>query len=146
MWTLIASLYIGNVMLLVLNLPLAGVWARIMLVPRPLLFGGILVLASLGAYTLNRSMLDLVLLYVVGAVGCAMRVYDFPLVPAVLGLILGPLSEQHFRRAMAISEGNLFVFVSRPLSATLLALAVVIMFGPRLLRRWAADGVTPATG
>jgi putative tricarboxylic transport membrane protein len=91
-------------------------------------------------------MLDLVLLYVVGAVGCAMRVYDFPLVPAVLGLILGPLSEQHFRRAMAISEGNLFVFVSRPLSATLLALAVVIMFGPRLLRRWAADGVTPATG
>jgi putative tricarboxylic transport membrane protein len=145
-WTLIASLYIGNVMLLVLNLPLAGVWARIMLVPRPLLFGGILVLASLGAYTLNRSMLDLVLLYVVGAVGCAMRVYDFPLVPAVLGLILGPLSEQHFRRAMAISEGNLFVFVSRPLSATLLALAVVIMFGPRLLRRWAADGVTPATG
>ena len=145
-WTLIASLYIGNVMLLVLNLPLAGVWARIMLVPRPLLFGGILVLASLGAYTLNRSMLDLVLLYVVGAVGCAMRVYDFPLVPAVLGLILGPLSEQHFRRAMAISEGNLFVFVSRPLSATLLALAVAIMFGPRLLRRWAADGVTPATG
>ena len=145
-WTLIASLYIGNVMLLVLNLPLAGVWARIMLVPRPLLFGGIFVLASLGAYTLNRSMLDLVLLYVVGAVGCAMRVYDFPLVPAVLGLILGPLSEQHFRRAMAISEGNLFVFVSRPLSATLLALAVVIMFGPRLLRRWAADGVTPATG
>ena len=56
-WTLIASLYIGNVMLLILNLPLAGVWARVMLVPRPLLFGGILVLASLGAYTLNRSML-----------------------------------------------------------------------------------------
>ena len=63
-WTLIASLYIGNVMLLVLNLPLAGVWARVMLVPRPLLFGGILVLASLGAYSLNRSLLDLVLLYV----------------------------------------------------------------------------------
>ena len=66
-WTLIASLYIGNVMLLVLNLPLVGVWARVMLVPRPLLFGGILVLASLGAYSLNRSMLDLVLLYAVGA-------------------------------------------------------------------------------
>ena len=107
MWTLIASLYIGNVMLLVLNLPLAGVWARVMLVPRPLLFGGILVLASLGAYSLNRSMLDLVLLYVVGAVGCAMRIYDVPLVPAVLGLILGPLSEQQFRRALAISGGDL---------------------------------------
>ena len=102
-WTLIASLYIGNVMLLVLNLPLVGVWARVMLVPRPLLFGGILVLASLGAYSLNRSILDLVILYAVGAVGCVMRVYDFPLAPAVLGLVLGPLSEQQFRRALAIS-------------------------------------------
>jgi putative tricarboxylic transport membrane protein len=95
---------------------------------------------------LNRSMLDLVLLYVVGAVGCAMRVYDFPLVPAVLGLILGPLSEQHFRRAMAISEGNLSVFASRPLSATLLVLAVVMMLGPKLLRRWTAGEVTAAVG
>ncbi|HEY5617472.1 MAG TPA: tripartite tricarboxylate transporter permease [Vicinamibacterales bacterium] len=145
-WTLIASLYIGNVMLLVLNLPLAGVWARIMLVPRPLLFGGILVLASLGAYTLNRSMLDLVLMYAVGAVGCAMRVYDFPLVPAVLGLILGPLSEQHFRRAMAISEGDPLVFVGRPLSAALLGLAVVVMLGPWLLRRWAGVDAKPAVG
>ncbi len=134
-WTLIASLYIGNVMLLILNLPLAGVWARVMLVPRPLLFGGILVLASLGAYTLNRSMLDLFLLYLVGAVGCAMRVKAFPLVPAVLGLILGPLSEQHFRRAMAISEGDPSVFFTRPLSAVLLLVAALTLFGPMLLRR-----------
>jgi putative tricarboxylic transport membrane protein len=139
-WTLIASLYIGNVMLLVLNLPLAGVWARVLLLPRPLLFGGILVLASLGTYTLNRSMLDLVLLYLAGAVGCAMRVFDFPLVPAVLGLILGPLSEQHFRRAMAISEGDPSVFVTRPLSVLLLALAVIVMLGPLLWKRW-----TPST-
>src|SRR5688572_7801067 len=131
-WTLIASLYIGNLMLLVLNLPLAGLWARVMLVPRPLLFGGVAVLASLGAYSLNRSMLDLVLLYVVGAVGCAMRVYDFPLVPAVLGLILGPLSEQHFRRAMAISAGDPSVFVRRPLSAVLLLGALVILIAPQL--------------
>ena len=135
-WTLIASLYIGNVMLLILNLPLAGVWARVMLVPRPLLFGGILVLASLGAYTLNRSMLDLVLLYLVGAIGCAMRVRDFPLVPAVLGLILGPLSEQHFRRAMAISEGDPSVFLTRPLSAVLLVVAALVLLGPRLLKKW----------
>ena len=133
-WTLIASLYIGNVMLLILNLPLAGVWARVMLVPRPLLFGGILVLASLGAYTLNRSMLD-PYLYGVGAIGCTMRVYEFPLVPAVLGLILGPLSEQHFRRAMAISENDPSVFFARPLSAVLLVVAAVILLGPRLLRR-----------
>jgi putative tricarboxylic transport membrane protein len=134
-WTLIASLYIGNVMLLVLNLPLAGVWARVMLVPRPLLFGGVLVLASLGAYSLNRSMLDLGLLYGVGAVGCAMRIYDFPLAPAVLGLVLGPLSEQQFRRALAISEGDLSVFVTRPICATLLAVAAAVLAGPWLLKR-----------
>jgi putative tricarboxylic transport membrane protein len=143
-WTLIASLYIGNVMLLVLNLPLVGVWARVMLVPRPLLFGGILVLASLGAYSLNRSMLDLVILYSVGAIGCVMRVYEVPLVPAVLGLVLGPLSEQQFRRAVAISEGDVTVFVTRPISAVLLALAVTVLLGPRLLKRWLVLDARPA--
>ena len=123
-------------MLLVLNLPLASVWARVMLVPRNLLFGGILVLASVGAYSLNRSVLDLVLLYAVGAVGCTMRVFDIPLVPAVLGLILGPLSEQQFRRAVAISGGDLSVFVTRPICATLLVLACAVLAGPYLLRRW----------
>jgi putative tricarboxylic transport membrane protein len=135
-WTLIASLYIGNAMLLVLNLPLVGVWARVMLVPRPLLFGGVLVLASLGAYSLNRSILDLGLLYVVGAIGCLMRVYDFPLVPAVLGLVLGPMAEQQFRRAMAISEGDLSVFVTRPIAATLLVSAAAVLAGPWLVKRW----------
>jgi putative tricarboxylic transport membrane protein len=139
-WTLIASLFIGNAMLLVLNLPLAPLWARIMLVPRPLLFGGVLVLASVGAYSLNRSMLDVGLLYIVGLVGLAMRIGGFPLVPAVLGLVLGPMSEQHFRRAVAISEGDLGVFLSRPLAAVLLALAVATLIAPPLVRlaarRW----------
>jgi putative tricarboxylic transport membrane protein len=143
-WTLIASLYIGNVMLLVLNLPLAGVWARLMLLPRPLLFGGIFVLASVGAYTLNRSMLDLALLYVVGGVGCVMRIYHFPLVPAVLGLILGPLSEQHFRRAVAISEGSLAIFFTRPLAAALLAAAGVVLLGPWMLSRWQRKAAPPS--
>jgi putative tricarboxylic transport membrane protein len=143
-WTLIASLYIGNVMLLVLNLPLAGVWARVMLVPRPLLFGGVLVLASIGAYSLNRSMLDLGLLYVVGGVGLTMRIFDFPLVPAVLGLVLGPLSEQQFRRAVAISEGDWSVFVTRPIAAGLLAAAVLVLLGPWLVRRWSQRAQPPA--
>jgi putative tricarboxylic transport membrane protein len=134
-WTLVASLYIGNVMLLVLNLPLVGLWARVMLVPRPLLFGGVLVLASLGAYSLNRSIIDLVLLFVVGAVGCAMRVFEIPLVPAVLGLVLGPLAELQFRRALAISEGDLTVFVTRPISMVLLVIAVVALAAPSLFHR-----------
>jgi putative tricarboxylic transport membrane protein len=137
-WTLVASLYIGNVMLLVLNLPLVSLWARVMLVPRPLLFGGVLVLASLGAYSLNRSLIDLVLLFVVGAVGCAMRVYEIPLVPAVLGLVLGPLAELQFRRALAISEGHLSVFVTRPISIALLVIAATALLVPALFRRPAA--------
>jgi putative tricarboxylic transport membrane protein len=143
-WTLIARLYIGNVMLLVLNLPLAGVWARVMLVPRPLLFAGVLVLASLGAYSLNRSLLDLGLLYVVGGVGCLMRIYDFPLPPAVLGLVLGPLAEQQFRRALAISEGDYSVFLTRPITATLLAAAAVVLAGPWAWHRWRARAARTA--
>src|SRR5262245_41664187 len=134
-WTLVASLYVGNVMLLVLNLPLVGVWARVMLVPRPLLFAGVLVLASLGAYSLNRSMIDLTLLYLVGGVGWLMRVYDVPLVPAVLGLVLGPLAELQFRRAIAISEGDLSVFVTRPISLAFLLVAVATLVGPWVVRR-----------
>jgi putative tricarboxylic transport membrane protein len=133
-WTLIASLYIGNVMLLVLNLPLAGVWARVMLVPRPLLFGGILVLASLGTYSLNSSMLDVVLLFATGVVGCAMRVHDVPLVPAVLGLVLGPLAELQFRRALAISEGDASVFLTRPLCAALLAVSAAALVLPAVFK------------
>jgi putative tricarboxylic transport membrane protein len=123
------------VMLLVLNLPLAGVWARVMLVPRPLLFAGILVLASVGAYSLNRSLLDLALLYGVGAIGCAMRIHDVPLAPAVLGLILGPMSEQQFRRALAISEGDPTVFVTRPICALLLFAAFCVLAAPFVFRR-----------
>jgi len=135
-WTLIASLLIGNVMLLVLNLPLVGIWARVMLLPRPLLFGVVLVLASLGVYSLNRSALDVGLLYAVGALGLTMRVLDVPLVPAVLGLVLGPMAEQQFRRAVAISEGDLSVFVTRPISAALLAAAALALLAPPLLKRW----------
>ncbi|MCC7178284.1 MAG: tripartite tricarboxylate transporter permease [Acidobacteria bacterium] len=134
-WTLIASLYIGNAMLLVLNLPLAPLWARVMLVPRSLLFGSILVLASVGAYSLNRSLLDVAILYTVGAIGWGMRRLDIPLVPAVLGLILGPLAEQQFRRAVAISEGDYAVFLARPISAALLIAAAAVFVLPLWLRR-----------
>jgi putative tricarboxylic transport membrane protein len=142
-WTLIASLYIGNVLLLALNLPLAPLWARVMLIPRSLLFGGILVLASVGAYSLNRSLLDLALLYAVGAVGWGMRVYDIPLVPAVMGLVLGPLAELQFRRTLAISQGDVSVFVTRPVCALLLLSSVAVLFGSRLLRSKGTSDASP---
>jgi putative tricarboxylic transport membrane protein len=130
LWTMIASLYIGNVMLLALNLPLVGLWARVLLLPKPFLFGGVIVLATVGAFSLSGSILDVAVVYIVGAAGCWMRLHRFPMAPAVLGLILGPLAEQQFRRALAIGEGSLFVFFDRPLSAILLAAAGAIVLVP----------------
>ena len=105
-WGMIASLYIGNVLLLVLNLPMAGVWVKLLAIPRPWLYAGILVFATLGAYTLNNNVVDLVILWVIGLLGFGMRVLDVPVAPCVVGLILGPLAEQQFRRALAISQGD----------------------------------------
>jgi putative tricarboxylic transport membrane protein len=116
-WSLIASLYIGNVMLLVLNLPLVGLWVKILKVPEPLLYAGILVFATIGTYGISRSVVDLLLLYAMGALGYLMRRFDFPTAPVIIGMILGPLAEQEFRRAMTISQGDLTIFLTRPLSA-----------------------------
>jgi putative tricarboxylic transport membrane protein len=129
-WGLIASLYIGNVMLLVLNLPLAGIWVRLLAIPRPYLYAGILVFASLGVYSLHGSVFDLGILYVIGALGYAMRCAEIPVAPAIIGLILGPLAEQQFRRAVAISQGDLTVFFTRPISATILAAALAALVLP----------------
>ena len=92
-WGLIASMYVGNVLLLILNLPLIGLWVRVLKIPRPLLYAGILVFATLGAYSLHQSVVDLVTLYVFGLLGFLMRRFGFPVAPAVIGLILGPLAE-----------------------------------------------------
>ena len=120
-WGLIASLYIGNVMLLVLNLPLVGIWVRLLLIPRPWLYGGIMVFGIVGVYGLGASELDLALMVLVGLAGYAMRVYDFPIAPALLGMILGPMAETQLRRALAIGQGSPWTLVESPLSATLLA-------------------------
>jgi putative tricarboxylic transport membrane protein len=137
-WGLIASLYLANAMLLVLNLPLAGLWVRLLATPRALLYAGILVLATVGAYSVNRSTVDLVLLSLIGAAGYVMRRTHVPLAPAIMGLILGPLAEQQCRRALAISQGDPLVFFERPGSATLLFVAMALLVGPyvvKLVRR-----------
>ena len=133
-WGLIASLYIGNAMLLVLNLPLAGVWVRLLAIPRPLLYAGILVFAGLGTYGLNNSVVDLVVLYGLGVLGFVMRRFDVPVAPAVVGVILGPVAEQHFRRALQIAQGDYTTFVTRPISATILALAALGLVAPMAVR------------
>jgi putative tricarboxylic transport membrane protein len=134
-WGLIASLYIGNVILLVLNLPLIGLWVRVLSIPRPQLYAAILVFATLGAYSLHQSWIDLLTLYVFGLLGFAMRRWDIPVGPAVIGLILGPLAETQFRRALSISQGDPSVFVTQPISAVLLALTALILVVPWIYRR-----------
>lgn len=136
-WTLIASLYIGNVMLLVLNLPLVGLWVKILKIPQPLLYGGILVFATIGTYGISRSVVDLILLYIVGFIGFLMRRFDFPTSPVIIGMILGPMAEQEFRRAMTISGGDMMIFLQKPISLALLVVAAIALIGPKL---WALRG------
>ena len=135
-WTLIASLFIGNTMLLVLNLPLVGVWVKLLKIPRPYLYAGILMFASLGSYAVNADPLDLVLLLVIGLLGFAMRRFGWPVAPAVIGLILGPVAETNLRRALAISDGDLSALVSSPFSVVVLLVAVLAVVGPPVLRRF----------
>jgi putative tricarboxylic transport membrane protein len=137
-WGLIASLYIGNVILLILNLPLVGMWVKLLAIPRPLLYAGILIFATLGAYGLRNSWFDLLLLYVIGLVGFLMRRYDIPVAPVIVGMILGPLAEQQFRRALAISQGDMTVFISHPISATVFAITALVLIVPPVWRRVAA--------
>ena len=132
-WGLIASLYIGNVLLLVLNLPMAGVWVKLLSIPRPWLYAGILVFATMGAYTLNNNVIDLVVLWIIGFIGFGMRVMNVPVAPCIVGLILGPLAEQQFRRALTISQGDPSVFVTQPISLALLSIAVLILIVPVLM-------------
>ena len=141
-WGLIASLYVGNVLLLVLNLPLIGLWVKVLAIPKPGLYAGILVFATLGAYSLHQSVVDLVTLLVFGLMGFTMRRFGFPVAPAVIGLILGPLAESQFRRALSISQGDLSVFVTQPISASLLALTALLIVGPYLWRKLRGGGTT----
>jgi len=134
-WALIASLYVGNVLLLVLNLPLIGIWVKVLAIPKPLLYGGILVFATLGAYSLHQSVVDLATLYVFGLLGFVMRRWGFPVAPAVIGLILGPLAESQLRRALSISQGDVSVFFTQPIAAAMLVLAAGMLAVPWLLRR-----------
>ncbi|WP_432179105.1 tripartite tricarboxylate transporter permease [Streptomyces sp. NBC_00063] len=142
-WTLIASLYIGNVVLLALNLPMIPLWVKLLKIERPLLTAGILLFASLGVYALSQNQFDLGIALAFGLLGFLMRRTGYPVAPLVLGAVLGPLTETQFRRALTLAEGDWTVFVTRPLSAAILAVAALALIGPllmRLVRKPAPDG------
>jgi len=134
-WGLIASLYIGNLMLLILNLPLVGLWVRLLYIPKPQLYAGILIFAMVGIWGVSGSVFDLGLMAALGVVSYAMRVYGFPIPPLLIGLILAPLAENQLRTAMAAGQGNLAVLVHSPVSIVFLSLALLFLFAPVVLRR-----------
>ncbi|KQY82483.1 tripartite tricarboxylate transporter permease [Pelomonas sp. Root1444] len=133
-WALIASLYIGNVMLLVLNLPLVGLWVKLLKIPKPQLYAGILIFATVGVYGMRQSAFDLYVMLALGLMGVAMRRFDFPTAPVVVGMILGPLAEAQMRNALSIGSGHWGVFVERPLSMGLLVLLAAVLLLPRVWR------------
>ncbi|WP_116046374.1 tripartite tricarboxylate transporter permease [Amycolatopsis palatopharyngis] len=134
-WTLIASLFVGLALLLVINLPLAPLWAKLLRIPRPYLYAGILFFASVGAYAVGGEVIDLLLLFLVGLLGFAMRRYGLPVLPAVIGVILGPAAELQMRRALQISDGELIGLVNSPMALVVYAIIAVILAWP-LVRRF----------
>jgi len=134
-WGLIASMYLGNLMLLVLNLPGAPLFASVLRLPYPVIATGILGISLAGVYSLQNSMFDVWIAIAFGAVGYLMKRYDYPAAPFVLALVLGPLLEIALRQSLTISHGSLAIFVQRPGSVVLLALAGLMLFGPALTRR-----------
>jgi putative tricarboxylic transport membrane protein len=133
-WGLIASLFIANAMLLVLNLPLVGLWVRLLAIPQPWLYAGILVFATMGTIAAKPSVVELSMLAAFGVLGFLMRRFDYPIAPVVVGLILGPVAEAQLRRALQISLGDPMVLVQSPMSATLLAVAFIALIAPFVLR------------
>jgi putative tricarboxylic transport membrane protein len=140
-WALIASLYIGNVMLLVLNLPMIGLWVKLLKVPKAQLYAGILIFATVGTYGMRQSAFDLLLLYGVGVLGLIMRRFNFPTAPVIVGMILGPLAEAQLRNAMSIGEGSAMVFLQRPMSVTLLVVIAAVLVLPRVFKRFSRKNI-----
>jgi putative tricarboxylic transport membrane protein len=126
-WGLIASMWVGNLMLLVLNLPLIGIWVKMISVPYHLLYPMILVFCSIGVYSLSNTVFDVYLMVVFGGLGYAFKKLDCEPAPLLLGFILGPMMEEYLRRALLIAKGDATVLITRPISATMLVLAACLL-------------------
>ena len=133
-WTLIASLFIGNALLLILNLPLVRVWVQLLRIPRPYLFAGIVTFALMGSYAVKTSIFDVQVAIAIGIVGFLFRRFGMPITPLILGLILGPNLELQFRRALQISGGDYGTLIASPLSKVLYIVLFIALFTPVIAR------------
>jgi putative tricarboxylic transport membrane protein len=126
-WGLVASMYVGNVMLVLLNLPLIGIWVQLLKIPYRILMPLILLFCLIGAYSLNNSVFEVSLMIIFGAVGYLMRKFGFEAAPLVLAFIMGPLLEQNLRQSLLISGGSFAIFITRPISCVTLAIALLLL-------------------
>jgi TctA family transporter len=126
-WGLVASMVIGNIMLVIINLPLVGVWVKLLKIPYYILFPSIVVFCCVGAYTVSDTTTDLLILAGFGFAGIVLTALNFQFIPLLLGFILGPLAEENLRRAMAIAKGDPMVFLNRPISLVLLILTAGLL-------------------
>ncbi|HVI18136.1 MAG TPA: tripartite tricarboxylate transporter permease, partial [Gaiellales bacterium] len=129
-WALIASLFIGNLMLLLLNLPLAPAWAKLLQIPRPYLYAGIIFFASMGAYAVNAQPLDLLLLLLLGLLGFAMRRFGLPVLPLIIGVILGPIAERQARMSLQLSNGDASGLIGGPVAFVIYAAILLMIAWP----------------
>ena len=133
-WALIASLFIGNLLLVMINLPLAPAWARLLQIPRPYLYAGIVFFATLGAYSVNLQTFDLGILLVLGLLGFAMRRYGLPVLPLILGVILGPRLEDQLRKSLQLSSGDASGLWSEPVAIVVYLIIALVLLWPLLSR------------
>ena len=129
-WGVITSMYIGNVMLLVLNLPLIPMWVRFLRVPYPILFPFILLFCLIGVYTINNNVFDIYLMIFFGIVGYLARKFEFEAAPFILAVVLGPMMEKAFRQSLIMFQGDLSIFIRRPISGVIFGLAVILLVLP----------------
>ncbi|PZO67357.1 MAG: hypothetical protein DI498_03210 [Paracoccus denitrificans] len=144
-WGLIMSFWIGNLMLVILNVPLIGVWVRMLMIPYHLLYPAVLMFICIGTYTVNNSAFDVWLVLFFGILGYLMRIFSWPAAPLLLGFVLGPLMEEHFRRAMLMSRGSFSTFIDRPISAVVLGITAALLVWTvySALRRKKRPGLVP---
>ena len=126
-WGVIASMYMGNIMLVILNLPLLGLWVKILKVPYRMLMPLILLCCLIGAYSTGNNAMDVVIMIIFGVVGYVLRKIGYELAPLILALILGPLMETNFRNSLTLSDGSLLIFLTRPISVTFLAISALLL-------------------
>lgn len=135
-WGLIASMYIGNIMLIIQNMPMIGLWIRLLKVPYKVLLPVIITISAVGVYVTDNNIADVWVMFVFGIIGYAMRKLNYPPAPLVLALVLGPMVERSLRQSLTISHGDVGIFFSRPISATLMTVAMLSLFAPLLRAMW----------